>query len=328
MIELNRRKLLQAASLLPCVLPGVGRAQNPWPAQPIRFIVPFAAGGPTDIAARLIADALSTRLPQRVIVENRSGAGAVVGTEAAAAAPKDGYTFLYTVVAHATLRAIFARLNFDPIKDFAPVALCGVIPAVLIVSPTLRVKSVQELVSLFKANPGKFNYGSSGVGASMHFTAELFLKTAGDLQVNHIPYRGSSAAMPDLLNGTLSMIMAVASDAVPHVQRGQLQALAVTGEHRLPQLPEVPTFRESGMPDFEAYTWHMLMAPAGTPEAIVNKMNGEVNRVLADPVLQKRLSDLSMEIRPDNTPASAAQWLQQETTKWERTLRDAGVVAN
>jgi tripartite-type tricarboxylate transporter receptor subunit TctC len=322
-----RRRAVLLAPLLPLPAARPAWAQGPWPSQPIRLIVPFAAGGPTDIPARLLADELSQRLPQRVVVENRTGSGALVGTEAVARAPKDGHTFLYTVVAHATLRAMFARLPFDPEKDFAPVVLCGVIPKVLLVSPALGVNTLAEFVELAQRNPGKFSYGSSGVGASMHFAAELFLKTAGGLQVSHVPYRGASAAMPDLLNGTLAMVMAVAADVVPYVQRGQVRALAQTGEQRLPQLPEVPTFREAGMPDFEAYTWHMVMAPAGTPEPIVEAMNRAVNSVLAKPTVRQRLADMTIQPRADSTPASTTAWLHAETVKWERILREAGVQA-
>ncbi|MFT8245254.1 Bug family tripartite tricarboxylate transporter substrate binding protein [Roseomonas sp. BN140053] len=324
---MNRRTLLAtAASSL--VLPRIARAQGaPWPTQPVRLVVPFAAGGPTDIPARLLADELSKVLPQRVIVENRTGAGVVVGSDLVAKAPKDGQTLLYTTIAHSTLRAIFPRLPFDPIADFTPVALTGVIPMLVMVNKDLPVNSLQELIALFKANPGKYDYASTGNGAALHLATELFLRQAGDLKVNHVPYRGESAAMPDLLNGTVAMMISIANNALPFVTRGEVKGLAVTATQRLPQLPDLPTVGEAGVPGFEAYTWHMVFAPSGTPEAVVRSVNEAVNRVMAQDSVKQRLSDLAMTTRSDTTPATAQQWLDSELNKWEPIIRAAGIKA-
>ncbi|WP_431267470.1 Bug family tripartite tricarboxylate transporter substrate binding protein [Dankookia sp. P2] len=295
------------------------------PAQPIRIVVPFAAGGPTDIPARLLAEELGKVLPQRPVVDNRTGAGVVVGTDAVAKSAKDGATLLYTTVAHSALRAMFARLPFDPLADLQPVALVGVIPMVLMANKDLGANSLAELIALYRASPGKYDYGSAGNGSALHLAAELFLREAGNLRVTHVPYRGSAAAMPDLLNGTTSMMLDVANNTLPYVQRGEVKGLAVSSARRIPQLPEVPTFAEAGLPGYEAYTWHMVMAPRGTPEAVVAALNQTINGVLAKPDVQQRLADLALQVRTDSTPASAEAWLRAETAKWEPIIRGAGI---
>ncbi|HWX48733.1 MAG TPA: tripartite tricarboxylate transporter substrate binding protein [Roseomonas sp.] len=328
-MTLHRRNLLALGATLavPAILPAAARAQEGWPNQPIRLVVPFSAGGPTDIPARLIADELSKTLPQRVIVENRTGAGTVVGADAVAKA-KDGHTFLYTTIAQAAIRAIYPSLPFDPVNDFAPVALTGVIPMLLMVNKEVPVKSLQELIDLFKKNPGKYDYASTGSGAALHLASELFLKQAGGLKVNHIPYRGSAAAMPDLLNGTVAMMLDVANSAMPFVQKGEVKGLAISSAQRLPQLPEIPTFNEAGVPGYEAYTWHMVLAPAGTPDAVVQRFNQEINKVMAMETVQRKLADLTMTTRSDSTPASAKKWLTDEIAKWEPIIKEAGIKAD
>lgn len=325
---MRRRALigLAATALASPALPGTVLAQPAGlPAQPIRIVVPFAAGGPTDIPARLLAEELGKVLPQRPVVDNRTGAGVVVGTDAVAKSAKDGATLLYTTVAHSALRAMFARLPFDPLADLQPVALVGVIPMVLMANKDLPVKSLADLIALYRANPGKYDYGSAGNGSALHLAAELFLREAGNLKVSHVPYRGSAAAMPDLLNGTTTMMLDVANNTLPYVQRGEVKGLAVSSTQRIPQLPEVPTFAEAGLPGYEAYTWHMIMAPRGTPEPVVQALNATINDVLGKPDVQKKLADLALQVRTDSTPASAEAWLRAETTKWEPIIRGAGI---
>jgi tripartite-type tricarboxylate transporter receptor subunit TctC len=325
---MHRRTLLGLAGALPfgtfTAAPAQAQSAPNWPTQPLRIVVPYAAGGPTDIPARLLAEELSKILPQRPVVENRTGAGVVVGTEVVAKA-RDGHTILYTTISHAVLRPLFPRLSFDPVADFAPVALVGQIPMVLMVNKDLPVNNLQDLIRLYRDNPGKYDYGSSGNGGALHLASELFLRQAGGLRVAHVPYRGSAAAMPDMLNGTVSMMLDVANNTLPFVQRGEVKALAVSSSHRLPQLPDVPTFKEQGLPDYEAYTWHMVLAPKATPEAVVRQLNTAINGVLAQPAVQKKLEDLAMEVRSDSTPESTAQWLQSEMTKWEAIIREAGI---
>ncbi|MCB4821950.1 Bug family tripartite tricarboxylate transporter substrate binding protein [Roseicella aerolata] len=320
-----RRRALLGLAAASLASPAFAQGNAAWPTQPFRIVVPFAAGGPTDIPARLLAEELGKVLPQRPVVDNRTGAGVVVGTDLVAKAAKDGHTVLYTTVAHSALRALFARLPFDPLADLEPVALVGVIPMVLMANKDLPVKNLQELIALYRANPGKYDYGSAGNGSALHLAAELFLREAGGLKVTHVPYRGSAAAMPDLLNGTTAMMLDVANNTLPYVQRGDVKGLAVSSQQRIPQLPEVPTFAEAGLPGYEAYTWHMVMVPRGTPEPIIRAINAAINGVLAKPDVQKRLEELALQVRADSTPESAGQWLQAETAKWEPIIRAAGI---
>lgn len=332
-MTVQRRGFLQLPAAFALAAPaavaitGTAAAADSWPSQPIRFICPFAAGGPTDVAARIVADALGPVLSQRVVVENRTGSGVVIGTEATAKAPRDGYTFLYSTVAHAVLRPLFPNLSFDPIKDFQPVALVGTIPMLLMVNNDVPARNLQELIALFRASPGKYNYGSSGAGGAVHLATELFLQQAGGLKVNHIPYRGAAPAMPDLLNGNLTMFLNVASDGVASVQRGQTRALAISSARRMPQLPDVPTFAEAGLTGFEAYTWHMVFAPAGTPAEIVQRMNAAINRVMSEDRVRNRFMEMTIDPNSTSTPDSAAQWLRAETAKWEPLVRAAGITA-
>ena len=326
---MRRRTLLALSAALPLspisATPAAWAQPAPdWPTQPLRIIVPYAPGGPTDIPARLLAEELAKVLPQRPVVENRTGAGVVVGTDVVAKAT-DGHTVHYTTISHAVLRPLFPKLPFDPVADFAPVALVGQIPMVLMVNKDLPVNGLQGLMRLYRDAPGKYDYGSSGNGGALHLASELFLRQSGGLKVTHVPYRGSAAAMPDLLNGTVSMMLDVANNTLPYVQRGEVKSLAVSAERRLPQLPDVPTFKEQGLPDYEAYTWHMVLGPKAVPEAVVQRLNAAINRVLAEPSLQKRLEDLAMQVRSDSTPESTAQWLQAEMAKWEPIIRDAGI---
>jgi tripartite-type tricarboxylate transporter receptor subunit TctC len=325
---MHRRTLLGLAGALPlgsfAAAPARSQPVSNWPVQPLRIVVPYAPGGPTDIPARLLAEELAKVLPQRPVVENRTGAGVVVGTDVVAKA-RDGHTILYTTISHAVLRPLFPQLPFDPVADFAPVALVGQIPMVLMVNKDLAVSNLQDLIRLYRANPGKYDYGSSGNGGALHLASELFLRQAGGLRVMHVPYRGSAAAMPDLLNGTVSMMLDVANNTLPYVQRGEVKALAVSSERRLPQLPDVPTFKEQGLPDYEAYTWHMVLMPKDAPRGVVRQLNGVINRVLVEPAVQKRLEDLAMQVRTDSTPESTARWLQAEMAKWEPVIRDAGI---
>ena len=325
MVQVNRRALLQLSASMGLATPALAQTRDSWPNQPVRLICPFAAGGPTDVAARLVADGLSAVLPQRFVVENRTGSGVVVGTEAVAKASKDGHTFLYSTVAHSVLRPLFSNLSFDPVADFQPVALVGVIPMLLMVNNNVPAKSLKELMDMFRAAPGRYDYGSSGAGGAVHLATELFLHQAGGLKVNHIPYRGSAPAMPDLLNGNLVMILNVASDGVASVQRGTTRGLAISSARRMPQLPDIPTFAESGLPGYEAYTWHMLFAPAGTPTEIVRALNENVNKVMRDPRTQQRFAEMTIEPRSDTTPESATQWLHSEMAKWEPLVRAAGI---
>jgi tripartite-type tricarboxylate transporter receptor subunit TctC len=329
---MDRRSFLGTAAAAAMAATAAGRpaaaqAQGApaWPTQPVRLVVPFAAGGPTDIPARVLADEMSKVLPQRVVVENRTGAGVVVGSEAVAKAPKDGNTLLYSTIAHSVLRPLFPHLPFDPVADFQPVALMGVIPMVLMVNKDFPAQTLPELVKLIRDNPGKYDYGSSGNGGAVHLATELFLARAGNLKMNHVPYRGSAQAMPDLLAGRVQLYMDVAAGALPFITRGEVRALGVSSDKRLPQAPQVPTLAEGGVANAESYTWHMVFAPAGTPAPVVQAINQAFNQAARQEAVQRRLSDLTVQVKTDSTPETAAKWLNDEIAKWEAIIRDAGI---
>lgn len=317
--------LAAAAALAPLS----ARAQGAeWPPAPVRMVVPFAAGGPTDIPARLVAEEMSRVLPNRIVVENRTGSGIVIGTDVVAKAPKDGQTLLYTTVGHAVVRALFDRIPFDPVADFTPVALVGQIPMIMLVHPSFPARTLPEFIAHIRANPGRFDYASSGNGGAVHLASELFLHQAGGLRMNHIAFRGSSAAMPDVLAGRIPMILDVAASAIPYMQRGELRALAISTRERSPLAPTVPTFIEGGVPGYEAYTWHMVLVPSGTPAPTVRAINAAVNRALGVEAVRNRLTDLAMQVVRDSTPESAAEFLRSEIAKWEPIIRAAGIRAD
>jgi tripartite-type tricarboxylate transporter receptor subunit TctC len=321
---LTRRTLLAAAPL--AALPATAHAQE-WPNQPIRMIVPFAAGGPTDIPARLIAEEMGKRLPQRVVVENRTGAGALVGTEAVAKAPKDGHTILYSTVAQAVMPSLFQRLAFDPVADFIPVSLVAVVPMIMIVNKELPVNSLAELIALLKSKPGEYDYGSSGNGGAVHLASELFLSMSGT-KANHVPYRGSSALLPDLIAGRIAFSVDVAASALGYVRDGRVKGLAISSKQRSGLAPDLPTFDEAGVPGYEAYTWHMVHVPAGTPQAIVTRLNRVVNESAAVPEVKNRLLELTADVITDSTPESARAFLIAERDKWGKVIREAGITVN
>ena len=308
-------------------LPLAAQAQTVWPAAPVRLVVPVAAGGPTDVPARIVADEMSRHLPQRIVVENRTGGGIVVGTEMVARAPRDGQTLLYGTIAHAVARAMFDRLPFDPVADFQPVALIGRIPMILLVNNDLPVRSLTELIALLRANPGRYDYASAGNGSSVHLASELFARTAGGLQMNHVPFRGTAAAVPDLLAGRIHLVVDVATTGLPLAQRGALRPLAVSSLTRNPAAPEIPTFAEAGLPGYEVNTWHMVMAPAGTPRPVIDAVNAAVNQAIATPAIAQRLRDLTMEVTAGGTPEQASAFLAAEIAKWEPIIRAAGIRA-
>jgi tripartite-type tricarboxylate transporter receptor subunit TctC len=330
-----RRKMLALSALAtPALITAApmssAQAQSgEWPSAPVRFIVPFAAGGPTDIPARMIAEEMSKALPNRIVVENRTGSGIIIGTDLVAKAPKDGLTVLYTTVGHAVVRALFSRVPFDPIADFTPVALVGQIPMIMMVNNSFPARTLPELITLVRANPGRFDYASSGNGGAVHLASELFLHMAGGaqgpLRMNHIAFRGSSAAMPDVLAGRIPMMLDVAAAAVPYIQRGDLRPLAISTRARSPLVPNVPTFIEQGVADYEAYTWHMVLVPSGTPAPVVRAINAAVNRAVALEAVRNRLTELTMQVVADSTPDSANAFLRAEIAKWEPIIRAAGI---
>ncbi|MDB5412204.1 MAG: tripartite tricarboxylate transporter substrate binding protein [Rubritepida sp.] len=318
-----RRRLLLASPAI--LLGGVSaRAQTAWTDRPIRVIVPFAGGGPSDAVARISAEAASQVLGQRITIENRPGAGAVVGTEAVYRAPADGSTFLMTTVAHAVSPSVIARLPYDPDKDFRGVALTGTVPLVICVAPSSPATDFPALLAMLRAQPGVFDYGTAGLGSAQHLGGALLVSMAG-LTVTHVAYRGNPSATTDLMAGRLAFVAESAASMVPLVRSGALRALAVTGATRLPQLPEVPTASESGLPGYEAYTWNAFLARVGTPEAAILGLNAAINAGLKNPATAARLRDIGVEVTDSTTPASTDAFLTQQAAKWRPMLAAAGV---
>ncbi|MEO5784087.1 MAG: tripartite tricarboxylate transporter substrate binding protein [Casimicrobiaceae bacterium] len=293
-----------------------------YPNRPIKVVVPFSPGGAVDGPMRIIAQELSKRLGQQVIVENKPGAGATIGTEIVAKAAPDGYTLLLASQTNAISASLYKNLSYDPVDDFAPISLIGREPGVLVVNPVLPAKTFAEFVRYVKANPGKVDYASSGNGSGQHLFAALLGSRAG-LNMNHVPYRGSGQATADLLGGQVMVAIPGTAGMVGHIKNGKLRPLAVTGAKRSPQLPEVPTMIELGLPSFEAYVWMGLLAPKGTPQPIIDKLNREVKEVLATNEVRNYMNTAGIEI-VGSTPTEFAAYFKAERDLWGKVVRDTG----
>ncbi|MEK7877014.1 MAG: tripartite tricarboxylate transporter substrate binding protein [Pseudomonadota bacterium] len=320
-------RLAQAGRVLSfAVLAGVyadAPAQE-YPVKAIRFIAPNLPGGPTDILARLIGQKLAESFGQPVVIENRAGAGGNIGTEAAAKAPPDGYTLV--TGNNATFGAnvsLYKHLGFDPIKDFAPLVLVATQPNILVVHPSLPVRSVKELIAFAKARPGQLNYANSGMGAAAHLSAELFKSMTGTNIVS-IPYKSAGPALIEVIAGQNHLMFATSLSVQPHIKSEKLRALAVTTAKRSRLMPELPTIAEAGVPGFEAMTWHGVLTTGGTPPAIVNKLSAEINRILQLSDVRERLGTLGAEII-GGTPKEFADHIRREIPKWAKVIKDAGV---
>ena len=294
-----------------------------YPTKPIRLVVPFPPGGATDLIARAVAQKLGEAWGQSVVVDNRPGAGGNIGTELVAKAAPDGYTLeMGTVGTHAINASLYAKIPFDHVKDFAPVILVAGVPNVLEVNPSVPVNSVQELIAYAKANPGKLNFASSGAGTSIHLSGELFKVMAG-VQMTHVPYKGSSPALQDLLGGQVQLMFDNLPPSLPQIKAGKLRALAVTSATRAPALPDVPTIAESGLPGFEASSWFGILAPAGTPPAIIAKINAEVAKWLASAEGKEKLASIGANAA-GGSPEDFARHIQAETAKWAKVVKESG----
>ena len=296
---------------------------QPFPNKPIRIVVPFPAGGTTDVLARAAAQKLSDTLGQPAVVDNRPGAGGNIGAELVAKSPPDGYTLLMgTVGTHAINPALYPKMPYDHIRDFAPVILVAGVPNVLVVNPALPVNSVSELVAYARANPGKLNFASSGSGTSIHLSGELF-KTAAGLSMTHVPYKGSAPALMDLIGGQVQLMFDNLPSALPQIRAGKLKALAVTSRERAPALPDVPTIAESGFPGFEASSWFGLLAPAGTPPPVIATINAEVAKWLASLDAKEKLLAQGANAA-GGTPEDFARHIAAETAKWQKVVKESG----
>ncbi|OWT59177.1 Bug family tripartite tricarboxylate transporter substrate binding protein [Candidimonas nitroreducens] len=304
--------------------------KDTYPDRPIRLVIAYAAGGPTDEVGRIYASKLSEYLGTPVIVDNRAGASGIIGTEIVAKAPADGYTLLLGVIStHALHPALGRKLSYDAVRDFAPVALAVKVPMVIVVNPkVLPATNVKTLIKELKEHPGKYRFGSSGYGGISHMCFELFKYRAGITDFTHVPYRGTGPAFTDLLGGHISALCEGVGGAAGHIRAGTVRGIATATLQRAHALPELPTVSESGLPGFEAYTWNMFFAPRGTPPAIVQRLNTEINRVAKDPAIRKKLDRLGVEVVDDSTPASLQDFVPSEIKKWSAVVKAAGLKAN
>src|SRR5262245_23370123 len=299
------------------------RAQE-YPLRPVRLIVPFPPGGGNDIVARAVAQELGKSLGQQFVVDNRAGAGGALGAELAARAPADGYTlFLGGVGSHVVNPSLHAKLSYDPIRDFAPVTLIASAPSVLVVNPSLPAANVAEFTALAKASPGKLNYASNGNGSSAQLAAVLY-ESMASVRMVHVPYKGVAQALGDLLSGEVQLMFGTLVAILPHIKAGRLRALAVTGRSRSALLPEVPTLAESGLPGYEAGSWYGILAPAGTPGGIVERLNAEINAAIQQPEVRERLAAEGAEV-VGGTPAQFATHIRGELDRMKKLVREAGI---
>jgi len=302
------------------------QGQEAWPSRPIRFILPFPPGGGTDILGRLIAERLSASLGQPVVTENRGGAGGNVGAEAAARSAPDGYTIVLVAPSLAISPTLYSKINYDPVKDFAPVSLVATVPNVMITQASLPVQSLQEFIAFAKAKPGALNFGSGGAGTSNHLAGELFNIVTGAKLV-HIPYKGVNLAMQDVLAGNVHLVFIGIPAAAPHIKAGKLRALALVAPQRSSALPDVPTVAEAGLRDFEVTTWYGVLAPAGTPRSVISRLNAELVKIMHSPDLKEKLAATGTDPLT-STPEEFAAYIQREIAKWGEVVRKAGVKAD
>jgi tripartite-type tricarboxylate transporter receptor subunit TctC len=303
-----------------------GAAAQAWPEKAVRFVVGFTPGGPSDILARALGQKLAESWTQQVVIENRPGAGGNIAAELVAKSAPDGTTWLLgnnSILA--TNQSLYAKLGYDPVRDFAPVALVAIQPNILVVNPNVRASSVKELIALAKAKPGELNYASSGSGAAAHLAGELFKAMTG-VDMVHVPYKGAQPALTDVIAGQAQLMFATSASVIPYIKAGRLRALAVTTAQRSASVPELPTVSEAGVPGFEAITWHGVVVPAATPRPLVERINADIVKVLRMRDLRERLESLGAEVAP-GTPQDFADYIAREIPKWAKVVKDSGARA-
>ncbi len=306
-------------------VPAAAQGKAEYPTKPVRFVVPFVPGGPTDIQGRMLGEKLAQRLGQQVLVDNRGGAGGNIGMELTVKAPADGYTIVIATVGTWAVNPHLYKLPFDVVKDFAPIIQVSTSPGVLVVHPSLPAKSVKDLVTLARAKPGQLNYGSSGVGGFGHISGELFALMT-QTKMSHIPYKSSAPSLTDLIAGNIEVLFNNAISTVPHVKATRVRALATTGAQRLAVLSELPTIAEAGVKDYENSSWSAVAAPAGTPAPVIARLHKEFSGILADPDIQKRHADVGAQII-GGTPEQFHAYLKAEVTKFGKLVKAAGIKA-
>jgi tripartite-type tricarboxylate transporter receptor subunit TctC len=319
------RQTLTALFLGAILITPLTAAAQQYPTKAIRFVVPFAPGGGTDIIGRVVAQALNDALGQPVVVDNRGGAGSTLGTEIVAKSPADGYTILFGNISLAFNATLYTKLRYDTIRDLAPISLSAVQPNILVIHPGLPAKNLKEFIELARANPGKYNYASAGTGSGTHLAAEL-LKLQTKIDIVHVPYKGTGPALTDLLGGQINMMVSTFASALPHVKSGRMRALGVTTAKRSPAAPDVPTLIEGGVAGYDYSTWYGLLAPAGTPKPIIDMLNTTNRKVLARDDIKQKLE--SQGVDPIvNTPAEFSAYMKSETEKWGKVVKATGAKA-
>ncbi|MDQ0302426.1 Bug family tripartite tricarboxylate transporter substrate binding protein [Ancylobacter polymorphus] len=310
------------AALSVALAPAGPVAAQDFPTRPVTLVIPFAAGGSTDLVGRLIAERMAAELGQPVVVENKGGAGGNLGAAQVAKANPDGYTILMgTVATHALNPALYKKMPYDPVTSFAPVSLLVVVPNVLVVNPDFPAKTTEELIALLKKDPGKYSYASSGNGTPLHLSGELF-KSMADVDMQHIPYQGAGPALVDVLSGQVPIMFDNLPSSTSHIKSGKLRALGVTTAKRAPSFPDLPAIAEA-VPGYETYTWNAVFAPAGTPPDVVAKLNAAANKALADPKVQARLADFSA-VSVGSTPEELGEHVKKEIAKWAPIVKASG----
>jgi tripartite-type tricarboxylate transporter receptor subunit TctC len=298
-----------------------------WPAKPVRWVVPYTGGGITDVVTRVVTQKMQTSLGQPIVVDNRPGANSILGADIVAKAPPDGYTMLTVIAAHAANATLYAgKLPFDTVKSFAPISLVGIAPLILTVNNNFPAKDVKQLIAYAKANPGKINFGSSGIGAAAHLTTELLKQTAG-IDMVHVPYKGTAPALTALMANDIQILVDVPSTLMPHVRGGKVRSLAMFSAKRIQGAPEVPTVAEAGGPPIESSTWVLFLAPAGTPREIVNRLSAETAKAVNESGIKDRFGQIGIE-PAGGSPEQAAQFLDAEIAKWAKVINTAGVKAD
>jgi tripartite-type tricarboxylate transporter receptor subunit TctC len=315
-----------AAIVLTTVLASTAvRARDDYPSRPVQMIIPFAAGGPTDIVGRVMGAKMGELLGRQFVVENKTGAGGNIGAEAVARAAPDGYTILMaTVSTNAINPGVYKHIPYDAVRDFAPLGRVGVTPTLLLVHPSIPATDVKSLIALIKAKPGKYNYGSGGFGSILHLCGEEFKSLAGGLDITHVPYKGSAPMDTDLMGGQIAMAFDPTPTAMPLAKSGKLRALGAGMAKRVAAMPDLPTLQEQGLPGFECYTWNVFLAPAGTPKPIVDKLNAAINKSLADPAVSSALDKAGIDPTPGSTPETTGEFVRAELAKWAPIIKASG----
>ncbi|OZI39503.1 MFS transporter [Bordetella genomosp. 1] len=328
MTDLTRRRVIAGlgAACAGAVWPALGSAAKgdaAWPARPVNFIVPFPPGGPVDTTARLSTQPMAQRWSEPAVVDNKSGAGGIVGAQFAAKAAPDGYNFFFASIHHAVLPSLRGGLSYDITTDFAPVGMAALFPIVVVVHAGLPVQDIKGLIAYAREHPGKLSYGSSGTGGGTHLAGELFCSMTG-VKMQHVPYRGSAPAMQDLLGGQVQVMFADGPSAMPHLNGGKLRALGVGNPEPSALFPGVPTVAAAGVPDYEAYSWSGILAPRGTPAAAITRLNADLVRVLNDPATARAMLAAGAEPRA-GTPDEFGAFLRAEIDKWGKVIKTAGI---